>query len=101
MKIYLLLAMFALPALCDPSAITGSCKNGGEYPHCAGGEIVFNGSEYPAQVHITVTNGSGQVIDDGDYTTESGNLSFTENLSFADTYSISVNGKSALVVKTD
>jgi hypothetical protein len=101
MKICLLLAMFTLPAFCDPSGITGTCKNGGEYPHCDGGEIVFSGSGYAAQVHITVTNGSGQVIDDGDYTTKSGDLSFAENLSFADTYNISVDGKVALVVKTD
>ena len=85
----------------DPSGITGGCKKGGEYPHCDGGEIVFSGSDYPAQVHITVTNSSGQVIDDGDYTTRSGALSFTENLSFADSYTIAVDSKPALVVNTN
>ena len=83
------------------SPITGSCRNGGAYPSCVGGEVVFTGSNYPAQVHITVTNGSGKVIDDGDYTTNGGVLSFTENLSFADTYTISLNGVAVLTVTTN
>ena len=84
-----------------PSGITGSCKNDGTYPSCVGGEIVFTGSNYPAQVHITVTNSSGQDIDDGEYTTSGGNLSFTENLSFADTYTISMNHHVVLTVTTN
>jgi hypothetical protein len=83
-----------------PSGITGRCKNDGTYPSCVGGEIVFTGSSYPAQVHITVTNSSGQEIDDGDYTTSEGILSFTENLSFADTYTISMNHQVILTVTT-
>ena len=82
------------------SAITGSCQNGGTYPNCVGGEIVFRGTNYTGQVHVTVTNSSGKVIDDGDYTTDGGNLAFTENLSFADTYTISINQKVALTVTT-
>ena len=80
------------------SGITGSCRTGGTYPRCDGGEVVFTGSNYPAQVHITVTNSSGKVIDDGDYTTSGGILSFAENLSFADTYTISVNNQVVLTV---
>jgi hypothetical protein len=82
------------------SGLTGSCRNGGTYPSCVGGEVVFRGSGYPAQVHVTVTNSSGMVIDDGDYTTNGGSLSFTENLSFADTYTISLNHQFALTVTT-
>ncbi len=80
--------------------ITGSCRNAGTYPRCDGGEVVFTGSNYPEQVHITVTNSSGKVIDDGDYTTSGGTLSFAENLSFADTYTISVNNRIVLTVTT-
>jgi hypothetical protein len=83
-----------------PSGISGRCKNDGAYPSCVGGEIVFTGSSYPAQVHITVTNSSAEEIDDGDYTTNSGILTFTENLSFADTYTISVNHTAVLTVTT-
>ena len=82
------------------SGLTGSCRNGGTYPSCVGGEVVFRGSGYPAQVHVTVTNSSGMVIDDGDYTTNGGSLSFTENLSFADTYTISLKHQFVLTVTT-
>jgi hypothetical protein len=82
------------------SAITGRCKNDGAYPSCTGGEIIFSGFNYPAQVHITVTNSAGDLIDDADYTTNGGVLSFTENLSFVDTYTISVNHHIVLTVAT-
>ena len=82
------------------SGLTGSCRSGGAYPRCVGGEVVFTGPNYPAEVHVTVTNSSGTTIDDGDYKTEGGVLSFTENLSFADTYRIAVNGQFALTVTT-
>jgi hypothetical protein len=102
------ITLFAVSALLSagllgqsaPSGITGRCKNDGTYPSCVGGEIVFTGSNYSAQVHITVTNSSGQEIDDGDYTTNGGILSFTENLSFSDTYVISVNQQVVLTVTT-
>ena len=84
-----------------PSGLTGRCKNDGTYPSCVGGEIVFTGSNYAAQVHVTVTNSAGQEIDDGDYTTNNGVLSFTENLSFADTYTISLNHDAVLTVTTN
>ena len=83
------------------SGLTGSCRNGGTYPRCVGGEIVFTGSAYPAQVHVTVTNSTGTAIDDGDYKTDAGVLSFAENLSFADTYQIRIDGKAALTVTTN
>src|SRR6266568_5376758 len=78
------------------SGLTGSCRNGGAYPACVGGEVVFTGTGYTAQVHVTVTNSANSKIDDGDYTTTDGVLSFTENLSFADTYTIALNGRTAL-----
>lgn len=97
--------LFAVSALLSvglfgQSGLTGRCKNDGAYPSCVGGEIVFTGSGYPAQVHVNVTNSAGEEIDDGDYTTNGGALSFTENLSFADTYTISVNHERALTVTT-
>ena len=87
-------------SLFGQSGITGSCRNGGTYPNCVGGEVVFTGSNYGVLVHVLVTNGSGSVIDDGNYTTTGGNLSFTENLSFADTYTISLNDQAVLTVTT-
>ena len=92
--------LFGQSSQSGPSGLTGRCKNDGSYPSCLGGEIVFTGSSYPAQVHITVTNSTGEEIDDGDYTTNSGALSFTENLSFVDTYTISVNHTAVLTVTT-
>jgi hypothetical protein len=96
----LVMLSFGLCGLFAQSGLTGSCRSSGAYPSCEGGEIVFSGSNYTAQVHITVKNSSGQVIDDGDYTTYGGILSFTENLSFADTYTISVNRSVVLTVTT-
>jgi len=98
-KLFAFLALLSI-GLFGQSGVTGSCRNGGTYPSCVGGEVVFRGSGYPAQVHVTVTNSSGMVIDDGDYTTNGGVLSFTENLSFADTYTISVNHQIVLTVTT-
>ena len=85
----------------SPSGLTGSCRNGGDYPKCVGGEVVFSGENYPAQVHVSVTNGAGKMIDNGDYVTMNGNLSFTENLSFADTYTISLDNHAVLTVSTN
>lgn len=96
----LMLSVLFSVGLFGQSGITGSCRNGGTYPACDGGEIIFAGSNYLAQVHITVTNSSGQIIDDGDYVTSGGVLSFTENLSFADTYTIFVDQKAVLTLKT-
>ncbi|MCU1238119.1 MAG: hypothetical protein JWP63_6086 [Candidatus Solibacter sp.] len=48
-----------------------------------------------------MTNSSNTKIDDGDYTTTDGVLSFTENLSFADTYTISVNDNVVLTITTN
>lgn len=87
--------------LSGQSSISGACRNGGTYPRsCVGGEVVFTGSNYAPQVHVKVTNGSGQAIDDGDYTTTGGALTFTENLSFSDTYTISIDGRVVLAVST-
>jgi hypothetical protein len=95
-----LLSAFAI-ALSGESGITGSCRNGGAYPACVGGEVVFTGTGYPAQVHVTVTNSANTKIDDGDYTTSDGILSFAENLSFADTYTILVNDHVVLSITTN
>ncbi len=95
-----LLAAGIAPGQTSPPAISTSCQNGGEFPNCIGGEIAFTGSGYSGQVHVTVTNGAGEVMDDGDYTTADGVLRFVENLSFAGTYTISINGKAVLTVTT-
>ena len=91
--------LFAI-TLSGQSGLTGSCPYGGSYPYCVGGEIRFTGTGYGATVRVTVKKSSGQVIDDGEYTTNSGVLSFVENLSFADTYEISINGHVVLTVTT-
>ena len=98
-KYWALASLFSLGVF-GQSSITGACRNGGTYPNCIGGEIVFTGGSYPEQAHVKVTNSAGQVIDDGDYTTKDGVLTFTENLSFADTYAIAVNDKVVLMVTT-
>jgi hypothetical protein len=98
-KLCALLALFSL-VLFGQANLAGSCQAGGEYPNCLGGEIVFTGVNYPATVHVTVTNSSGEVIDDGTYTTDGGVLRFVENLSFSDTYRISLNGQIVLTVTT-
>jgi hypothetical protein len=83
------------------SPVSGSCQNGGTFPDCVGGETVFTSTKYTGQVHVKVTNSSGEVIDDGYYTTTSeGVLSFFENLSFADTYTVAINDQIVLTVTT-
>ena len=102
MKNAMLVALLALLSvgLAAQPTVTGSCQNGGAYPNCVGGEIVFVGSNYPERVQVTVTNSSGRVIDDGEYKTDGGILRFTENLSFADTYTIAINDQVVLVITT-
>jgi len=98
-KLITLLGLLSL-GLFGQSRISGSCKNSGDYPNCDSGEIVFTGSNFADTVHITVTNSSGKVIDDSDYTTSGGVLTFYENLSFADTYTVSIDNQAVLTVTT-
>lgn len=83
------------------SGLTGSCQNGGTYPSCVGGEVAFTGSGYSSQVRVKVVNSLDDIIDDGVYTTNNGILRFVENLSFAETYTITVNGQPVLTVTTN
>lgn len=83
-----------------PPVLAGSCQHGGDYPNCVGGEVVFTSSSYAGQVHVKVVNSAGEVIDNGDYSTTNGTLRFVENLSFAGTYTISINGQAVLTVTT-
>jgi hypothetical protein len=99
-KLFVLSVLLSL-GLSGESTLTGSCKNGGTYPSCVGGEIVFTGPNTHEEAHVTVKNSAGKVIDDGDYKTTAGVLTFTENLSFADTYTISVDDVALLTVTTD
>ena len=103
MRKFSLIAFCALSSalLSGQSGLTGSCPNGGDYPSCVGGEVRFTGSGYADQVHITVTNSAGKQIDDGVYKAKGGALSFTENLSFSDTYTIYVDDTAVLTVTTN
>lgn len=95
-----LLALLSLAAF-GQSGLTGGCQSGGTYPSsCSGGEVTFSGAFTGATVHITVTNSAGKVLDDGDYAPNGGVLSFTENLSVADTYTIAVNYQAVMTVTT-
>ena len=96
---FALLALSPL-VLFGQSPITGTCVNGGAYPVCLGGEVRFIGTGYPEQVHITIKNSSGKVIDDADYRSKAGVLSFMENLSFSDTYTIWIDDQIVLKVST-
>jgi len=96
----LVLITALLPAQTNQPSLSGSCRFDGDYPQCMGGEIVFTGANFNAQVHVKVTNSSGDKVDDGDYTTNGGVLTFVENLSFADTYTIKIDGQTFLTVTT-
>jgi len=51
-------------------------------------------------VTVYVTNSSNKVLDNSSYSLNGNTLTFTENLSIADTYSISVNGTVMMTVTT-
>ena len=72
--------------------LTGTCQHGGNpyYPQCISGEVSFTGTNFPGDVRVRVTNSSGTSIDDGMYTVTAGKLTFIENLSFPDTYTVQV-----------
>jgi len=93
------LVLFSLAAF-GQSGITGGCQSGGTFPSCNGGETTFTGSFTGPTVHITVTTSAGTVLDDGDYSPNSGILTFTENMSVADTYTIAVNYQAVMTVTT-
>ena len=94
------LVLFSLAAF-GQSGLTGGCQSGGTYPSdCTGGEVTFSGAFTGTTVHITVTTSTGKVLDDGDYTPSGGVLTFTENLSVGDTYTIAVNYQALMTVTT-
>ena len=84
----------ALFAQSGSMILTGSCLHGGNpyYPQCVSGEITFNVSNVAGQTHVRINNTNGDSIDDGLYTPDPGTqtLTFIENFSFADTYTIKV-----------
>ena len=92
--------LLVAPMMFGQSGLTGSCQNGGTYPNCVGGEVIFTGSGFSGQVHVKVTNAAGEVIDEADYTTSGGVLKVLENLSFADTYTVFLNGQAVLTITT-
>lgn len=66
-----------------------SCPAMGIAPYCSDGEVNFSGTGYPNKVRVVVTDGLG-TLDDSQYDTTSGFLSFTENLSYAGTYTVDI-----------
>ena len=96
MKIIRLLAALIVLSLAlvaqSVGTLTGTCLHGGNpyYPQCISGEVTFTGTNFPGDVRVRVTNSAGDSIDDGMYTVNRGSLTFIENLSFADTYTIRV-----------
>ena len=104
MRIITLLAVCALLSLglfAQSQSLTGSCQTSGSYPTCSGGEVSFTGSGYSGQAYVKVVNSSGKTIDNGNYQLNGGQLTFTENLSIPDTYTVYVNNVLMLTVTTD
>jgi len=89
-------ALFSLALLGQSSpTLSGTCQSGGSpsYPQCVSGEVTFVGANYSGTtVHVRVKNSSGLTIDSSYYQVTGGNVAFTENLSFADTYTVRVGG---------
>jgi hypothetical protein len=84
----------ALFAQSGSMVLTGSCLHGGNpyYPQCISGEITFSVTNVAAQTHVKINNTNGDSIDDGLYTPDAATqtLTFIENFSFGDTYTIKV-----------
>jgi hypothetical protein len=101
--LFSLLGLGAL-TLVGSSTLAVSCGDGiSESGNCAAGHVTFSGSGFPATVHINVSRSSdGVVYDDFDYVTTSitGNLSFTETLVPAGTYTIKVSSNAGTLVQT-
>ena len=80
----------------SPSGITvnclsgGSSSTGGTSTNCNSGQVTFTGTGYPNKVRVVVTNSEGELIDNGLYDTTGGVLSFTEDFSFPDTYTVDI-----------
>jgi hypothetical protein len=107
MKPTLLLATLTLASVAllsgGQATLTGTCQSGGNpsYPQCVSGEVTFTGTNYNPEVHVKVTNSNGDVIDNSTYSaTVTGNLTFTENFSFADTYTVQIDDNSSTVTVT-
>ncbi len=85
--------------------LSAACQLGGNpsYPDCVDGEVTFTGSGFSSianAVTVYVTNSANKVLDNASYLLNGGVLTFTENLSAPDTYTISVNGTVMLTVTT-
>jgi hypothetical protein len=89
--------LFVLPAVVtlalvggpsEPSGLTVTCPDNTAGPTCPAGQVTFTGTGYNNHTNVVVTGSNGTVIDDGFYQAPGGLLSFTEGLSFPDTYTI-------------
>jgi hypothetical protein len=87
------------------TSLTAACQIAGNpaYPDCVDGEVTFTGTGFTGGangIDVRITNSSGKVLDAGQYQVNNGVLSFTENMSIGDTYSVYVAGTLMLTVAT-
>jgi hypothetical protein len=96
MKKVLLLTILGLASviLVGGSTLTPTCVNGvSDNGNCAPGQVTFTGTGFPLSVHVYVKRYSNEATyDDWDYTTNAGVLTFTETLTPADRYTITITG---------
>ncbi len=85
------LALFAGPSA--PSGLSVNCGNGSGGSGCYEGHVTFTGTNYKNHTHVLVTRSDGSVYDDGFYQAPGGVLSFEENLTPPDTYTITTSVK--------
>jgi hypothetical protein len=100
--IFAVLILAAVALVGSPSGLTWSCGSGtSQSGTCAPGPVTFSGQQYPSTVHVRVVrNSTNDIYDDWDYDTTGGNLSFTETLRPADSYSVTVTGESLSLTQT-
>lgn len=87
------------------ASLTAGCQIAGNpsYPDCVDGEVTFTGTGFSGGangIDVRITTSSGKVLDAGQYQVTNGALSFTENMSSPDTYSVYVGGTLMLTVIT-
>src|SRR6185436_19633430 len=102
MKLKLLLTTLLLTTVAlfagnqPPSDITVTCSGGGGTSAdgsitCAAGQVSFSGTGFGHHAHVTVTSDNGAVLDDSNLQPPDGNLSFSEDMSFAGVYTVEVS----------
>ncbi len=94
----MLMGAMTLTATSGTSGLSLTCLDGvGTSGNCAAGRVAFTGTQYPSTVHIYVAkNSTGAEYDNWDYSASGGQLTFTETLAPAGTYTVTVNTGSAI-----